>query len=194
MGPDASGEAIREAYRRLARRHHPDRAGQTDHRPGAMSEINEAYRVLHDPARRAVYDAGLRSMPTTGGSGSNAWASSTTDRTGTAPSSPTAQPPRLPPARVPWRGLLFFGALAVIGVWVLAQFTDPGEPPGPDGILRDGDCVEIEPDNDAREVVCTGTEDLVVRAFVPFDATCPNGTEPHRDSQGMGIACVEVPR
>ena len=31
-----------------------------------------------------------------------------------------------------------------------------------------------------------------VRAFIPFGATCPGLTEPHRDRQGMGVACIDL--
>jgi molecular chaperone DnaJ len=149
-----------------------------------MRAINEAYRVLRDPARRAVYDAQLRRPTGTGGEPPLA----------TTTPTPSVAAPRLDPPRVPWRTLGVVGLVAVIGVFVLSVLTEPTEPTPPDGILRNGDCVEIEPDNDAREVACTGEDDLVVRAFVPFDDTCPNGTEPHRDRQGMGIACIERPR
>jgi molecular chaperone DnaJ len=88
--------------------------------------------------------------------------------------------------------LLALGVLTVAGVVVLAQFTDPGDPPGPDGILRVGDCVTLLANTDAREVPCTGEDDRVVRAFVAFDETCPGLTEPHRDRQGMGIACLDI--
>ena len=73
--------------------------------------------------------------------------------------------------------------------------TEPGEPAPPDGILRNGDCVEIELDNDAREVACTGdlSVDRGVRAVIPFDDTCPGLLRPHRDRLGMGVACVEFP-
>jgi hypothetical protein len=84
--------------------------------------------------------------------------------------------------------------LTIAGVVLLSLFANPGEDPPPDGILRVGDCVEFEPDQDAREVRCTGEGDLVVRAFVTFDATCPGLTEPHRDRLGMGVACVDVGR
>lgn len=53
---DASQEEIKKAYRRLARKHHPD-ANKDD--PGArerFKEIGEAYRVLSDPDKRAHYD------------------------------------------------------------------------------------------------------------------------------------------
>ncbi len=101
-------------------------------------------------------------------------------------------PSHVGPARIPWRGLLVVGMIGVVGVLVLAQFTEPGEVPGPDGVLRVGSCVTIEPNGDAREAACTGDPavDIVVEAFVPFDATCPGGTEPRRDRQGMGIACI----
>src|ERR1700736_3332131 len=54
--PGADLEAIRAAYRRLARLYHPD----LNPRPEAaerMRAINAAYSVLSDPARRASYDA-----------------------------------------------------------------------------------------------------------------------------------------
>ena len=104
-------------------------------------------------------------------------------------------PSHLGPARVPWRSLLVVGVIGVIGVVVLAQFTEPGEPSGPDGILGVDSCVAIETNGFAREVLCTRDPavDLVVTALVPFDATCPGGTEPHQDRQGMGIACITRP-
>ncbi len=61
MAPTASAEEIRAAYRALARRLHPDARGG---RPSPeMAAVNEAWRVLSDPGRRAVYDAGLRGAP-----------------------------------------------------------------------------------------------------------------------------------
>jgi molecular chaperone DnaJ len=196
--PSATDAEIREAYRRLARLHHPDRVASEPvaSDPVSMPQINEAYRVLGDPARRAVYDAGLRSdtssRPATARSGP-----STTSR---APSSAPIDdgplhPSHLGPARFPWRSALVVGVLGVIAVVVLAQFTEPGAEQGPDGILRLGDCVTIEANGDAREVSCTGdaSVDLTVEAFVPFSAPCPTGSTAHRDRQGMGVACVAPP-
>jgi molecular chaperone DnaJ len=189
VAPDADVAEIREAYRRLAREHHPDRAASSSAAGGghSMPVINEAYRVLNDPARRAVYDAGLRGSPRP--------ESAARPRGTPEPAAAPTYPSHLGPARIPWRSLLFFGTIAIVGVIVIAQFTDPGEPPGPDGIIQIGSCVSIEPNGDAREVSCTddATVDLVVDAFVPFDARCPAGTEPHRDRQGMGVACVALP-
>ena len=53
----ASGDDIRRAYRKLARKYHPD----VNKEPGAedrFKEISEAYDVLSDPEKRARYDAG----------------------------------------------------------------------------------------------------------------------------------------
>ena len=185
VAPSADVTEIRDAYRRLAREHHPDRAAATGSNDASMPAINEAYRVLNDQARRAVYDAGLR------GTTSVREPAAPTNGPGSSPATPTF-PSQLGPARVPWRSMLFFGTIGIIGVVVLAQFTEPGEPRGPDGIIEIGSCVSIEPNGDAREVACTmdPAVDLVVEAFVPFDAQCPTGTEPHRDRQGMGVACV----
>ncbi len=154
-----------------------------------MPEVNEAYRVLRDPGRRAVYDAGLRApAPGVELSGPSGFADGPTEYTW-----PSAAAERAQPARVPWRGLLFCGVAASIGIIALAQFTGPPRDPGPDGILRAGDCVQIEPNNDAREVACSGEGDLVVVDVVPFDQTCPGASVLHRDRQGMGNACVDVP-
>ena len=49
------GAEIRRAYRLLALRHHPDRAGPEG--TARFQRIAEAYRVLSDPALRSTYDA-----------------------------------------------------------------------------------------------------------------------------------------
>ncbi len=51
----ASDDEIKKAFRRLARKHHPDLSKATD-AAQRMQEINEAYEVLRDPQRRAAYD------------------------------------------------------------------------------------------------------------------------------------------
>ena len=59
MPSTATPDEIRSAYRAAARRHHPDAAGAGS--AEAMAALNEAYHVLSDPGRRALYDASLRS-------------------------------------------------------------------------------------------------------------------------------------
>lgn len=51
----ASDDEVKKAYRKLARKHHPDLNPSKDAQ-SRMQEINEAYEVLHDPERRAAYD------------------------------------------------------------------------------------------------------------------------------------------
>lgn len=55
VGPSASAEEIRRAYRRLALEHHPDKGGD----PERMIAIQQAYETLSNPQRRARYDAGI---------------------------------------------------------------------------------------------------------------------------------------
>ena len=53
---DATADDIKKAFRKLARKYHPDLSKE----PGAearMKEVNEAYAVLSDPEKRAAYDA-----------------------------------------------------------------------------------------------------------------------------------------
>jgi DnaJ-class molecular chaperone len=52
-----SPHGIRAAYRALAKKLHPDVAGE--HTTRAFQEITEAYGVLSDPARRQDYDSEL---------------------------------------------------------------------------------------------------------------------------------------
>ena len=169
---------IHSAYRDRARVHHPDRGG--DASAAEMSEINEAYRVLGDSSRRAAYDRQLDS-----GAVPNSREPFVSSPTATAP-----RPAAGPPARIPWK---LMGVMAAIGIAVVilgAALRGPETLRPPDGVLAPGSCVEIEPNNDVREVNCSGDGDLVVEVIIAFDATCPNGTEPHRDRLGLGIACV----
>ena len=52
VGRGASDAEIKKAYRRLASQHHPDKVGSTQQ----FQAIEEAYRVLSDPAARQEYD------------------------------------------------------------------------------------------------------------------------------------------
>lgn len=54
---DATGEQIKKAYRRLAMKYHPDVADTPD-AAEKFKEIGEAYEVLHDANKRAMYDRG----------------------------------------------------------------------------------------------------------------------------------------
>jgi molecular chaperone DnaJ len=53
---DASDEAIKKAYRKLAFQHHPDRNPESAHAEPKIREINAAYEVIGDPEKRQTYD------------------------------------------------------------------------------------------------------------------------------------------
>jgi curved DNA-binding protein len=49
-------EAIRKAFRKLARKYHPDVAENKEEAEAKFKELNEAYEVLSDPEKRRKYD------------------------------------------------------------------------------------------------------------------------------------------
>ncbi|NEV62010.1 DnaJ C-terminal domain-containing protein [Thiorhodococcus minor] len=53
---DATQDQIKRAYRKLARKYHPD-VSKEPNAEGRFKEINEANEVLRDPEKRAAYDA-----------------------------------------------------------------------------------------------------------------------------------------
>jgi curved DNA-binding protein len=52
---DASADEIKRAYRKKARRYHPDVSNERD-AESRFQELQEAYEVLKDPDKRAAYD------------------------------------------------------------------------------------------------------------------------------------------
>ncbi|MGM9474985.1 DnaJ C-terminal domain-containing protein [Pedobacter sp. GSP4] len=53
---DASTEDIKKAYRKLARKHHPDLNPNNEEANKKFQQINEANEVLSDPEKRKKYD------------------------------------------------------------------------------------------------------------------------------------------
>lgn len=189
---DAPSSVIRAAYRDRARLHHPDRSGADAVGSAEMAAINEAYRVLGEPGRRALYDRSLgaptseSAAPSAAGFGSDRSGDERfDDRVRSSHLSPAG------PARVPWKLMLVTALLGSAVVLVSAAFDDPPSTEPPDGIIRAGSCVQIEPNGDAREIACTNTPaDVVVELLVPTLASCPAGMAAHRDRLGLGTACI----
>jgi curved DNA-binding protein CbpA len=62
---EAGTKDVKSAFRRLAKKHHPDTAAAEKRSAmraseAAMRLILEAYRILSDPEKRRIYDRGLR--------------------------------------------------------------------------------------------------------------------------------------
>jgi curved DNA-binding protein CbpA len=128
---DASDQQVRRAYRRLAKRYHPDLHpdAQTSRQ---MRRINQAWEILSSPGRRARYDAestlqrstgfGHWSAPARGSApaspppqtGNTAWASPSSARSYPGPAAAPyddAGPGWLTVARALAMGLVIFVAL-----------------------------------------------------------------------------------
>ena len=52
---EATQAEIKAAYRKLAKKYHPDNASQDPHMAERFQEIQEAYSVLSDPEKRKIY-------------------------------------------------------------------------------------------------------------------------------------------
>lgn len=182
----ATPEQLREAYRDLARRLHPDVAGTSQDDAIRMAEVNHAWSVLSDPVSRRDYDMSQRVGSASHGS------AVPPSRDGVRGAS---RPPQVTPPRFPWRGLLIASAVLALFVLVAHAFTKPATPGVPDQLLQNGSCVQIDRESYVVEVSCSGPHDGVVEAFVAIDQTCPTTLESHLDRQGMGRACLSrVPR
>ncbi len=56
VAKDAAQDEIKRAYRKLARKYHPDLNPGDKTAEQKFKELNEAYEVLSDPKKRAEYD------------------------------------------------------------------------------------------------------------------------------------------
>src|SRR5438270_850756 len=56
VAESASRDEIKKAYRRLAKKYHPDATGGDKSKESRFKEITEAYEVVGDEKKRAAYD------------------------------------------------------------------------------------------------------------------------------------------
>jgi len=56
VGKNASEKEIKQAFRRLAKKYHPDANPNDPQAETKFKEINEAYEILSDPEKRVQYD------------------------------------------------------------------------------------------------------------------------------------------
>lgn len=185
---------IKTAYREKARRVHPDRVAKENEQWALqeMAALNVAWSVLSDPARRRAYDESLQQGPVSNAARVTA---STTSNDEAFERDRLSQlfaqrPLNASPARFPWRSMSVIAVIGVVAVLIVGIFSDPGKEAPPDQLLQTGSCVRIESDQSVREVSCSGEHDGVVRQLIGFDMTCSGQTQPYRDRQGMGTACI----
>src|SRR5690606_14083916 len=77
VSPNASSVEIKSAYRRLARKLHPDKNNGSEETARAFAAIAEAYEILGNPEDRAAYDRRILEARHAGsGNGNSVFASS----------------------------------------------------------------------------------------------------------------------
>lgn len=64
VNQSATQDQIKLAYRKLSKQHHPDISGGSKESERIFLEVQEAYKVLKDPAAREAYDARLHGTHT----------------------------------------------------------------------------------------------------------------------------------
>ena len=189
MAPTATTDEIRQAYRGLARRLHPDRAG-----PGSsarMAAVNQAWFVLSDPGRRAIYDASLRSRPAP--APATAWPA---QGAGDLDDPEGFVPIRHPAARfgipLPWLAVL--AALAVIFIFTAYAVRPKGSGGGgsghPDGVVEVGSCVTVAGVGAVVETGCDAPHEGRVVAIPSGGMYCADGAEAYADGETSRVVCV----
>jgi molecular chaperone DnaJ len=179
--PTATPDEIKVAYRIKARQTHPDSSVVLDAQSSQrMADLSQAWRVLSDRTLRMEYDRSLLV-------GSTNVSFNIPGNTGVE-----YEPiPVIVRREFPWKMIGWMLGIGIVAVLLLNILSEPALPSGPDGLISGGSCVVIDANQLANEVACDQPHYGVARTLVGFDMTCPTDTQPFRDRQGMGIACVD---
>jgi hypothetical protein len=189
----AQPDEVRRAYLDLARQLHPDRwiDASVDERADVerrMREVNEAWRVLGNPARRLAYDverreAGARPRVSPPGAVGERFAFSTGDLFTEDVDDPDLFS-RLIRA-LPWIAL--FTVLGAIFIFTAYATSDDGEPPA--GVTGLG-CIRTE-GGFTETVDCDADGARRVVVEVNQVGECPAQTEPFQPAGRNTALCLE---
>jgi hypothetical protein len=194
VSPDASHDVIKQAYTERALKYHPDRRADEslearERAEWRMRELNQAWEVLRNPARRAAYDRQLRGE-------TPVWERSAARAKRTAPVTTATRvadlEPERPGAAPPSRSVLRAGPIAIVAVVVIALLgfaawaTTAGDDGDPEvevdvGSPFDvGECVVLTP-VDGRitpvPVRCTTPGAYEIRDITDLGRPCASGNE-----------------
>lgn len=194
--PGAEPDAVRRGYLDLARRLHPDRwidasAGERADVERRMQEVNEAWRVLGNPARRLAYDverreAGRRARvaPPTGVGDRFAFSTGDLFQEDVPPIDLFTRIVRA----LPW--VLVFVGLAAIFVFTAYATSDDGEVPTGEG--GEGCIVKVDGLAVPTDCATTGAQRVIVE--VDQVGQCPAESEPFQPADDASRAlCLAAP-
>jgi len=190
----AAHDVVRRAYLERARRLHPDRAHglaprDADESSRRMQEVNEAWRILGDPVRRAAYDRSLAAAASPTPPTSPVVADPSFD---TPVAHPLAEPGDLGISivrMVPWIAV----AVVLGAIFVFTAFAGPSRTVG-DLEAYVGDCVSIDRESSVTSVPCASPNDGTVVQVVTASVSCPSGSTSRRvEPAWLCIAPATVP-
>jgi len=199
VSPHASTEDIRRAYLELARALHPDRTlgtsiTESEQASRRMQEVNEAWRVLKEPASRAAYDralaGGRRPLRPSTPSGPPRHAAPPIDDDDDLDvpfTSAAAQPGDIGVSVV--RALPWLAVAAVLAIiFVFTAFAGKHGPKTTDDLV--GKCVSSGNVASVNAVPCQGPNDGKVVLVVDRASLCPDGSN-SRPIEGDRWLCLE---
>lgn len=196
VSPQASPEAIRQAYRQRARALHPDRhsaaaAPDAAQAGRAMQEVNEAWQVLGDAGRRSAYDRSLVASagPSPAPAGPGRRADDDDDR---PYPQRLAQPGDVGISLV--RGLPWMAVVVVlVGIFIFTAFAGGSDDEEPSASELIGSCVVLESGGVVTEVPCDVPSDGRVDLVVVRSSLCPDGSDVVRMPGERSWLCLRDP-
>jgi hypothetical protein len=194
---NAAPEELRRAYLAMARELHPDRTlgmskDEAELTSRRMQHVNEAWRILKEPASRAAYDralmsAGVRIPKVAPGRPPVAAPDDDDDDLDRPFAHTPAQPGDIGVSiarTLPWLAVaVILAAIFVFTAFAGGERGDPG--PG----ARVGQCISPGSGSDVVPVPCEGPNDGKVVRVVSASSACPSGSTARQ--AGASWLCLE---